>query len=153
MKHGGVDERRGLREVESAENDPQITMLMAARIFLVFTAAILAVVGIAGLVMPDVVMQQLALAPRAAAGTAEIRALYGGGFTAWAALILVGMRNSPATRGLLLAIAVSMGAISLARLVSLAADYEPSFNIPACIFEALVALAAWYVHRQRTPTP
>jgi hypothetical protein len=44
---------------------------------------------------------------------------------------------------------IMMGAIALARVVSLAIDREPGFNVPAGIAEGLIAVASWFVYSKR----
>src|SRR5262245_33438471 len=127
----------------SGATDGGPAMLTIARIYVWLMALTLGVLGVLALAAPEMLMPQLGLSPAAVKGTAEIRGLYGGGFCAWAAILIAGTRARPWSGGLLIAMAVTMGGIAAARIVSLIVDGEVAFNVQALVSEGLLALACW----------
>jgi hypothetical protein len=118
-------------------------MLTLARAYLVSMAIVFGAIGIAALSAPDIVAGKLELLPQSIKGTAEIRGLYGGGFISWCLIILGALRYR--SKGMLIAMALTMGAIALARVVSVFADHDVAFNAPGLISEVLIAIACWKI--------
>lgn len=125
-------------------------MVMLARAYLGLTLLLLAGVGFAGLLVPDTLVAQFDLLPQSAKGSAEVRGLYGGAFLSWGLIIVGAWRYKHLRNGLLVALALTMGTIAAARLVSLAVDQQPAFNIPAIVSELLIVLACWILYRDET---
>jgi hypothetical protein len=123
-------------------------MNAAARGWLYLIAAVQLAVGLAALFAPQMVAARFDLLPQTLKGAAEIRGLYGGGFTASGLLTLLALRDTPLARGLLVAVGSVMGGIAAARLVSLCVEHEIAFTLPAAVAEALTALACRVLYRR-----
>jgi hypothetical protein len=121
-------------------------VVVVAKLFLGLTAAMFALLGLAALAAPDRLLDSFDLVASTPKGTAEIRSLYGGAFLAWAAVTALTLAGRLEARALLFAVGLPMALVALFRLVSLATDGVPGFNIPALIGEALIALACWAVY-------
>jgi hypothetical protein len=124
-------------------------MLTIARAYLIIMAIALMLIGLAALAAPEAVSRELALLPQAGKGLAELRGLYGGLFIAWGVIMLWSIRATDIASGLLIAMIIMMGTIAAARLVSLVLDREPAFNVPALVFEGLIAVASWVIFAKR----
>jgi hypothetical protein len=122
-------------------------MVLIARIYLGLIIATFAAMGLLALAAPAQLMAQLDLLPKSPKGLAEIRALYGGAFLSWAVIMLAAWRSRTLGQGLWMAMALTMGAIAAARVVSLAIERQTAFNVPALIGEGLIALACWTLYR------
>jgi hypothetical protein len=122
-------------------------MIWFARIYFGVMLALLASIGVLGLVSPHELAARFDLLPKSAKGLAELRGLYGGAFVSWALLGIAAWRCRTLRPGLLIGLAVTLGLLAAARLVSLFVDGEPEFNVPALVTEALFALAAWALYR------
>lgn len=122
-------------------------MLTVARIYLAIAAVLLALVGFTALISPQTLLTAFDLAAQSEKGIAEIRSLYAGVFLSWAITIGVALAAPRRTRMLLLSLGLTMAAIAVMRVISLIADYEPEFNVPALIGEALIALACFVLYR------
>jgi hypothetical protein len=123
-------------------------MIWIVRVFFGLMLALFAAVGLTGLIAPDKLMASLHLAATAGAGRAELRGLYGGALISWALIGIAAWRCPKLRPGLLVGLAITLGALTVARLVSIAVDGEIAFNAPALIMEALFALAAWTLWRR-----
>lgn len=122
-------------------------MVKIARVYLGLQVLLFSAVGIFALTAPQSLLAQFDLVPQSAQGTAEARSLYGGAFLAWALIIVGAWRYKSLRRGLLASLALSIGLIATARILSLAIDHVPDFNVPAMIFEWLIVVACWIVYR------
>jgi hypothetical protein len=123
-------------------------MIWVVRVVFALLLVLFAAVGLAGLIMPEKLMASLHLAATKPAGVAELRGLYGGALTSWALAGIAAWRWPRLRPGLLVGLAISLGAIALARVVSIAVDGEVAFNLPALIGEGVFALCAWALWRK-----
>jgi hypothetical protein len=127
-------------------------MIWIARIYLAIMLALMGAIGVLAIVAPDKLIANFDLLPKSPKGLAEMRGLYGGAFVSWTLAGLAAWRWKNYRPGLLAGIALSMGAIALVRLVSLAIEHEPGFNVPALVGEGLIALACWALIRHEKST-
>jgi len=127
-------------------------MTMLAKVFLCFLVLVFAGIGLTALADPAAIAGKFDLALQSTKASAEVRGLYGGGFVAWALIIIAALRFKTLAPGLLTAMGISMGAIAIARIVSIATDYAPDFNLPAFAVEALAAGACWILYKNVKPT-
>lgn len=117
--------------------------MRVSNLILLASGVMFVCVAVIAVVAPGVWQAQFDIAPATAKAASELRALYGGIFLGWAAMVVMGLRPGTARQGALLGLAVTLGAIAALRLVCLALDGAPDFNIPAMLAEALIAGAAW----------
>jgi hypothetical protein len=123
-------------------------MIAVVRIYVGFMALALGALGALALVAPDTLMAQLDLLPKSLKGVAEIRALYGGAFLSWGVMLLIAALPGRALgQGFRVAMALTLGGIAAARVVSLAIEHQLAFNVQALVSEGLIAAGCWALYR------
>jgi len=127
-------------------------MTTVARLFLYFQVMTLLLFGLTGLFALDLISGQLGLAALAINGSSELRGLLGGGFIAFALIILFGLRSPQRGTGFLISMILLMAGIVLGRIVSLALDGFDPKALGAGVIELLIALACWQLYRSRAAT-
>lgn len=139
---------RGDRHCVSITRPPfEFRMNTALRAIAYFFAAAFTALGLMSLVSPSAMAAKMQLVPASNIGFAEIRGLYGGGFIGFGLILLGGLHWKPYARGLLMAMALSMGSIGTARIVTLPLDAAWGFAIGGAVAEYLLAFACWRLSR------
>lgn len=126
-------------------------MTTVAKVFLYFQVVALLLFGLVGLFALELIAGQLGLSTLAINGSSELRGLLGGGFIAYALIILFALRSPRLGPGLLISMILLMAGIVVGRIVSLALDGFDPKALGAGVIELLIALACWQLHRSRTP--
>jgi hypothetical protein len=127
-------------------------MIWIARIYFALILAMVAAVGLYGLIQPNGLIATFDLLPKTTRATAEMRGLYGGAMISWALAGLAAWRFKSLRPGLLVGLGLTLGLIAVVRAVSIAVDHQAAFNLPALASEALFALACWALYRHDAAT-
>jgi hypothetical protein len=124
--------------------------MKAARIYLMIQVSIWTPYGIYCALNPGSLEAAAGLAANSAAGTTELRAMYGGLQASIGLLCLNAVRRPEWTMGVLLAVCFLSGGLALARGFGLAVDGGASgYTLGALGFEILNTLAAIWLLRSQ----